>query len=115
MIQVSRLEVYVAADDLDRATDFYARLFGVAPDRRTERYAGFPCGFGIMASSAYAVPVRRGNSAVPTLIVDDVEAARAHVATIAETVTDISDAGGFRLFMFLDPDGNVIEVAQSIA
>ena len=67
-----------------------------------------------MKADAYAVPVRRGNSAVPTLIVEDAQAAHAHVASIAETVSPVTRAGGFRLFMSLDPDGNVTEVAERL-
>jgi catechol 2,3-dioxygenase-like lactoylglutathione lyase family enzyme len=108
-----RLEMYVAVDDMDRSIGFYTKLFGEAPARRTPNYAGFALGFGLMLSAGYSVPVKRGNSAVPTLIVDDLGAQHARLKTIASTVTEITSVGDFRLFRFMDPDGNVIEVAQA--
>ena len=108
-----RLEVYVAVEDMERAVAFYSRLFREEPVRRTPKYAGYRSGFGLMLSTGYSVPVQRGNSAVPTLIVENLDTEHARIEPPAPTVTAITQVGDFRLFMFIDPDGNVIEMAQT--
>ena len=47
-----RLDVYVAVDNLERATEFYRMVFGDGPVGRTPHYVGFRVGagrFGLMA------------------------------------------------------------------
>ncbi len=110
-----RLDVYVAVDNLERATEFYRMVFGDGPVGRTPNYVGFEFGggrFGLLAKDGYSVPVQRGNSAIPTLMVPNVEAEHARLKAVASTVTELTTVGNIRMFMFMDPDGNVIEVAQ---
>ena len=110
-----RLDVYVAVEDLERSVEFYRLVFGDGPVGRTPSYVGFAFGggrFGLMAKTGYSVPVRRGNSAIPTLMVGSIEAEHAGLKAFAPTVTELSAVGDVRLFMFMDLDGNVIEVAQ---
>jgi predicted enzyme related to lactoylglutathione lyase len=109
-----QLDVYVAVADLDRSVEFYSRVLEVEPVTRNAQYAAFGVGsgrLGLMSSAGYAVPVKHGNSAVPTIKVDDLEAWHRRIKPLAMKTTDIIDKGAFRIFMFLDLDGNVIEVA----
>jgi len=111
-----QLDVYVAVNDLDRSVEFYSRALELQPVVRNANYAAFEVGngrFGLMAAAGYAVPVQRGNSAVPTIKVDDVKAWHARIKPLAAKTTEIIDKGALRLFMFLDLDGNAIEVAGS--
>ena len=109
-----QLDIYIAVEDLDRSVDFYAAVFDTRPISRTETYAGFAVGqgrFGLLLASSYAMPVQRGNSAVPTIKVADLAAWFQKVQPLALKTTEIIEKGTKRLFMFLDPDGNVVEVA----
>jgi catechol 2,3-dioxygenase-like lactoylglutathione lyase family enzyme len=110
-----QLDMYLAVEDLDRAIGFYSAILLQQPVSRNPNYAAFAVGsnrLGLMAAAGYAVPVQRGNSAVPTLKVDDLEAWHSRIEPLAQRTTDIIDKGAFRLFLFLDPDGNVVEVAS---
>ena len=113
-----QLDVYVAVNDLDRSVEFYSHGLQVQPAVRNANYAAFEVGsgrLGLMPAAGYAVPVQRGNSTVPTIKVDDLKGWHARIKVLAAKTTEIIDKGAVRLFMFLDPDGNVIEVAESYA
>ena len=109
-----QLGMYVAASDLGVAKSFYSGLSGVEPDTETETFVGFELAggrFGILKESMYAVPVVRGNNAVVNLQVDDVDAEYERVKALGPSLLQdaIQAAGPMRLFMFKDPDGNVVE------
>ena len=111
-----QLDVYLAVEDLDQSVEFYSEVFGSPPVARTVNYVGFAVGasrFGLMAAAGYAVPVQRGNRAVPTIKVDCLDEWHGRMKALAPKTTNIIDKGPIRLFMFLDPDGNVLEVAGS--
>lgn len=108
------LGMYVAVEELDRSRQFYSSLFGVDPYIENDNFIGFEMGggrFGIMKSEAYAFPMNRGNNVIPNIRVSDIDLEFARVidlkpSMIQEAVTDL---GAMKLFMFADPDGNVIE------
>lgn len=109
-----QLDVYVAVNDLDQSVEFYSRALQLSPALRKPGYAAFDIGggrLGLMAAAGYAVPVQRGNSAVPTIKVGDLAAWHRRIEPLAPKTTAIIDKGPMRVFMFLDPDGNVIEIA----
>jgi predicted enzyme related to lactoylglutathione lyase len=109
-----QLDMYLAVEDLNRAIEFYSAILQGQPVGRNSNYAAFAVGkshLGLMEAAGYAVPVQRGNSAVPTLKVDDLEAWHSRIMPLAQRTTEIIEKGALRLFMFLDPDGNVVEVA----
>jgi predicted enzyme related to lactoylglutathione lyase len=109
-----QLDMYLAVEDLSRSIEFYSAILQEQPVSLNASYAAFAVGggrLGLMATAGYAVPVRRGNSAVPTLKVDDLEEWHSRIRPLAQRTTAIIEKGTFRLFMFLDPDGNVLEVA----
>jgi predicted enzyme related to lactoylglutathione lyase len=111
-----QLDVYLAVEDLNRSIEFYSAILRGQPVSHSANYAAFAVGsgrLGLMAAAGYAVPVQRGNSAVPTLKVDDLEAWHSRIKPLAQRTTAIIEKGAFRLFMFLDPDGNVLEVAAA--
>ena len=110
-----QMGVYVASADLDRATQFYAALFQVEPYLQTRTFVSFAVSggrFGIMSAAAYAYPMTRGNSAIPNILVADIDAAYARIKALKPTMIQakIATVGTMRLFDFTDPDGNVIEV-----
>lgn len=113
-----QLEMYLAVEDLNRSVEFYSTVLQGRPVTRNPNFAAFVVGssrLGLMAAAAYAVPVQRGNSAVPTIKVDDIDTWHARIRPLAAKATEIIQKGPFRLFMFVDPDGNVVEVASSKA
>ena len=110
-----QLGVYVASGDIDRSTKFYAALFQVEPYLQTRTFVSFAINggrFGIMPTAAYAYPMTRGNSAIPNILVVDIDAAYARIKALKPTMIQakIATVGRMRLFDFTDPDGNVIEV-----
>src|SRR5438094_89441 len=111
---LARLDIYVAVSDKDRAVDFYCRFFGAEPAVRTPTYTGFDLNgalFGLFSADAYAPdhPLVRGNSAVPNILVEDIDAEHERVGAIGpKAIVPIFTVGtGYRGFVFADPDGNV--------
>ena len=108
-----QLGLYVAVNDMERAVAFYRAVFGVEPIQQTDRYSAFSIGgvpFGLFDGGSYAHPLAVGNNCVPNVQVDDIDAEYARIRPLASKITDgIQQAGPFRLFMFADPDGNVLE------
>lgn len=110
----ARLGLYVVVSDLDRARAFYEDLFQKKPYIENASFVGFDVGgglYGLFLESAYTARLVRGNSTVPYIRVNDIEGEFGRVGRLAsrmiskEIVTD----GPIRLFMFADPDGNVVE------
>jgi len=109
-----QLGMYVAVADLDVATAFYSDLFSTQPYAQTATFAGYELAggrFGLLKEEMYSAPLVRGNNAVLNIKVDNIESEYVRVkglnpALIQEQITS---AGNMRLFMFKDPDGNVIE------
>lgn len=107
-----KLNVYVAVTDMERAVVFYRAVFEREPVLHSDRFSAFQVGdaqFGLMNKSAYAHPLTVGNSCVPDFEVSDIDAEHDRITPIAARITEIIPVGPFRLFMFTDADGNVLE------
>jgi len=116
LAEEQRMEIglYVAVSDLDTSRKFYDRLFEKEPYMQTPNFAGYQISggrFGLFLDSAYAFPLERGNSTVPNIKVADIESEFARVKALSPTKMQdqIVDVGPTKIFMFADPDGNVIE------
>jgi predicted enzyme related to lactoylglutathione lyase len=114
-LAVDRFGLYVAVDDLDRAADFYAALFGKAPQVRSEGLVGFDVAGGLYAlvsKKAYRLAVPPGGAVRSYVKVGDIDAAFERVRRLApgrlESEAVVSE-GSFRFFRFRDPEGNVVE------
>jgi len=108
-----KLNVYVAVTDMPRAVQFYRTIFQSEPTLVSDRFSAFRIGdaqFGLMHKTAYAYPLTVGNNCIPDFEVANIEAEHQRITLLASTITNILPVGPFRLFMFADPDGNVIEV-----
>jgi predicted enzyme related to lactoylglutathione lyase len=108
------LGMYVAVSDLTTSKAFYANLLSARPYVENENFVGFELAggrFGLMKASAYTFPMTRGNNVVPNIRVSDIQAAFEHVKSLhpSKMQDSIMDLGAMKLFMFADPDGNVIE------
>ncbi|ATQ43036.1 VOC family protein [Caulobacter mirabilis] len=112
----TRLGVYVVADDVDKTTAFYQRLFGKAPEIRLPTFVGFDINGGLYAvisRGAFAPNAKRGETVMPYIRVDDIDAWRAHVQAVAPgslLEPHITREGPIALFKLRDPDGNLVEV-----
>jgi len=109
-----RMGLYVVVSDIDRATDFYEKLFEKKPYVANESFVGFEIAgglYGLFAESAYTPTLSRGNNTVPYVRVSDIEKEHARLRKLApKTVQpEIVTEGPLRLFVFEDPDGNVVE------
>ena len=106
--------LYVAVSDLSRAKSFYSALFAADPYIENESFIGFEISggrFGVMKKNAYAYPMTRGNNVVPNIRVSDAQAEFERVKSLEPSMIQdsVTDLGPMKLFMFGDPDGNVIE------
>jgi predicted enzyme related to lactoylglutathione lyase len=117
-LKLQRFGLYVLADDLDRSTLFYERLFGKAPQVRTAGMTGFDLAgglFAVVSARDYAPGARRGDSTVPYLKVADVDRLFAHVQRIAPDrligKQPVSE-GPFRFFRMRDSENNLLEFFQ---
>jgi len=110
-----RLGMYLVVRDLAVSTAFYAELLGTQPYVVTDRFAGFGMSgtlLAIFTEDAYPRELVRGNNAVPYIRVDDLDAELERIRRISGATVggDSVDEGVIRLFVFTDPDGNLIEL-----
>ena len=106
--------MYVAVSDLSVSKTFYSELFSIEPDAQTDTFVGFGLAggrFGLIKEEMYAAPLVRGNNAVLNIRVDDIESEYVRVKSLSPSLMqdEIASAGAMKLFMFKDPDGNIIE------
>lgn len=113
---VERFGLYVLADDMDRATDFYASLFGAEPEFRMLALVGFDIRqglFAIVSRETYAQGVPAGGSVRPYIRVANLEDALRRVQALVPDGLEthgIVQEGAFRFFRFKDTEDNVIEL-----
>jgi predicted enzyme related to lactoylglutathione lyase len=110
---VLRLQnVYVAATDVGRLTDFWQQALGLPvrfrdADRWVQLQAGTQ-GFAI-ACRAEGVPDQQG--AVPVFEVDDLQAQAASITALGGRVLATRDMGSHGIVLtFSDPEGNVAQL-----
>ena len=111
---IERFGIYVAVADLDRAQQFYERLFGKKPTLRNESIVTFDVMGGLYAAFAAQQLDRkltRGDNSVPYLRVKDIDAEFARLQGMGVNVLDaaVVSEGPIKLFRFTDPDGNLLE------
>ena len=117
-IRFGRAAPTITVVDLARALDFYTRVLGF--DVTFEN--GDPVGFVILERDAAEIHLSRSGTHHATsqnvahLLVDDAQALYAHlVANDVPIVKGIRDADhGMRGFVIADPDGNRLDVGQSL-
>ena len=112
---IEKFGLYVVAADLKRSSDFYAQLFQKAPYIRNERLVGFEIAGGlyaIFAAQAGDQKLVKGNNTIPYIRVKDVDREFERVKSLGATLIDskVLREGPIKLFRFVDPDGNVIEL-----
>lgn len=113
--QVEKIGLYVVADDLGRAGEFYTALFGVEPRVRTPGMLGYDVAGGfyaIVSKAAYAPGATRGTTVAPYLRVKDVHRELERVRRLAPDrlqTNSVVVEGPFRFFRFTDVDDNLIE------
>ena len=109
-----RLGMYVVVSDVSAAAELYSEILLTEPSLRLPSFVSFDIGgsvFALFAESAYTRKLTRGNNSVPYIQVEDLNAEfqRVHELPVRILDNEILDEGPIRLFMFEDPDGNVIE------
>lgn len=114
-VDAKRFGVYVLVADVDRSVAFYELLFMKEPQVRTPALVGFNVAgglFGIVDRATFAPGTPAGGSVRPYIRVVDINAAFAHVNTLAPgRIEDgrVTTEGPFSFFRFTDPDGNTLE------
>lgn len=109
-----RLGLYVVVSDLEVSKEFYEELFGNRAYFENEGFAGFSVSgglFGVFLESSFTHDLTRGNNSVPYIQVDNIRDQFDRISRFSpEMVHDaVVVEGPISLFMFKDPDGNVIE------
>jgi catechol 2,3-dioxygenase-like lactoylglutathione lyase family enzyme len=109
-----RLElVPLPTSDVDRSKEFYVDRLGFKLDHDVQPGNGMRVVQMTPPGSACSISVGVGFSDPDAprvlnlhLVVDDVEAARAHLVSNDIEVSPVSDMGGIKYAFFSDPDGN---------
>ncbi|WP_436929813.1 VOC family protein [Halosimplex halobium] len=106
--------VYVGVEDMGRALEFYAELFGTEPTKADDRFSTFAfdgVDFGLYRAGADGGSVEFGDNCVPNFEVSDVDAEFERVSELApEVVHGVVDVDGYRCFHVRDTEGNTIEI-----
>lgn len=102
---IHRVLANCTVTDLDRAEQWYSRLFGREPDARPmpgliEWHLGDTFGVQVWSESG-----RAGHSSV-VLVETDLDAAAARLATAGIGHSGPQPGGGARILKLTDPDGN---------
>lgn len=115
-IYIRRLwDITLTVRDLKRAVDFYERVLGLQKKYEFGDYAGLDCGgveIGLKTWGSMEEP-RKGEPYV-NFLVDDIEEAyrilRENGVRILDGPKDTPWGG--RIVVFLDPDGNTLQLTQ---
>lgn len=114
-INTDRFGLYVVADDMDRASRFYEKLFG-DPEMQMPSVVGFDVAGGLYAvvsREVYAVDAIRGDTMRAYIQVSDIDETFAKVtAALPEHLEGaaVIVEGPFRFFRVRDPDNNMLEL-----
>lgn len=120
-LQAERFGVYLRVANLDRSRAFYERVLGKQPYVANDRLVGFDVAGGLLALYSSAdVQIVRGRNVVPYIRVQSADAEFARLKGLDITLLDaqVVVEGPLKLFRFVDPDGNVLELfslAQAIS
>ena len=112
-LRVERFGMYLRVSDLSRSRAFYERVLGKQPYVTNDRLVGFDVSGGLLAlfhdGDAELV---RGRNAVPYLRVAnaDLEFERLKKLDVELRDDRVVAEGPLKLFRFVDPDGNLLEV-----
>ena len=112
-LRVERFGMYLRVTDLSRSRAFYERVLGKQPYVTNERLVGFDVSGGLLAlfHDGDAALVR-GHNAVPYLRVANADAEFERLQGLGVTLRDerVVVEGPLKLFRFVDPDGNLLEI-----
>jgi catechol 2,3-dioxygenase-like lactoylglutathione lyase family enzyme len=112
-LRVERFGMYLRVTDLSRSRAFYERVLGKSPYVTNERLVGFDVSGGLLAlfhdGDAGLV---RGRNAVPYLRVANADTEFSRLKELGVELHDdrVVVEGPLKLFRFVDPDGNLLEI-----
>lgn len=112
-LHVQRFGMYLRVTDLAQSRAFYERVLGKQPYVTNERLVGFDVSGGLLALFHDGdVALVRGHNAVPYLRVADADAEFERLAGLGIVLRDdqVVAEGPLKLFRFVDPDGNLLEI-----
>ena len=107
-------DVTFTVSDLARAAEFYEEVLGLSKKYQFSNYAGFDCGgveIGLIPGDV--APSQEGAPLVDLLVQDVDQAFQALSGKGVEFFKEPHDtAWGGRIALFVDPDGNRIQLVQ---
>ena len=107
--------VVYQADDLEKATKWYAKALGVEPYFDEPFYVGFDIGGFELGLHPGTEGIRKGNNVAVYWGVENIGSAYAHLLDMgAEENEPIRDVGGgIKVATFLDPFGNLLGIIEN--
>lgn len=108
--------IYVSVENMERATEFYKKLFQKEPANVDKRMTSFDLHgfyFLLFDQAIDGEKVEFGNNCVPDFKVENVKEEHARIKQFAPTIDDeIQDLGEVKLFQFKDSEGNILEIYE---
>ena len=109
--------LYVTADDMDRAVQFYKKLFKKEPLIYNDRFSSFDLdgfNFNIFAPTTDNEKRVVGNNVVPVFHTNDLSAEKDRILALNCSILFEQQADGYDLFQFHDSEGNILEIYTEI-
>lgn len=115
IVRLQHVALTVPTAELERAREFYSGVLGMIETRRPPELSDRPGIWYTMGSTELHIQARAGappdtSDRHPALVVDDIDAWRAHFAAHGVDVSDQPTLYGRRRFDIRDPFGNRIEL-----
>ncbi|MDA1258232.1 MAG: VOC family protein [Chloroflexi bacterium] len=114
MTAIGRLGWFVLdVNDIERATAFWTGLLGVEVAHGLPGYTILKPQDGLSALALQQAPESKSgkNRAHPNLTVDDLAGAEKQILDLGGASVSQNEAGGFRWYVMVDPDGNEFCIA----
>ena len=108
--------IYVSVENMERAIEFYKKLFQKEPANVDTRMTSFDLNgfyFLLFDQAVDGEKVKFGNNCVPDFKVENVKEEHVRIKEFASTIDDeIQDLGEVKLFQFKDSEGNILEIYE---
>ncbi len=108
--------IYVSVKNMERAIEFYKKLFQKKPANIDMRMTSFDLNgfyFLLFDPAVDSEEVKFGNNCVPNFKVENVKEKYARIKQFTSTIDDeVQDLGEVKLFQFKDSEGNILEIYE---
>jgi len=109
--------LYVTADNMNRAVDFYKKLFKKEPSIHEDRFSSFDLdgfGFDIFTPAEDNENRNIGNNIIPVFYTNDLNTEKKRIIDLNCKIVLEQKVNGYDLFQFEDSEKNILEVYTKI-